>query len=107
MAHCPEIPARSPKNATTCILTPADVHYNRVDAVLASTPPPPRHAAHPEPFVRGLPTPSGPRCRLHQSAAPLPRDVLEHDSLPHVPLVVDPRLNPIQENQPTTDFDTH
>jgi transposase InsO family protein len=98
------------RHSGIAFLTPADVHYGRVDAVLAvhSAALAAAYAAHPERFVHGLPTPKRPPAAVYiNPPRPDPGAVLEHDGLPQVAPAVDPRLNPIKEILPTTDFNAH
>jgi len=91
------------RHSGIAFLTPADVHYNRIDAVLtdhaaALTA---AYAAHPERFVHGPPTPRRPPAVVYinppiQPPAP---DHREHDGLPHALPAVDP-YHRIEENDP-------
>lgn len=90
------------RHSGIAFLTPADVHYGRVDAVLAvhAAALTLAYAAHPERFVRGLPTPRRPPAvvYINQPLPPAP-DTAQHDGLPHVLPAADP--NPIKENDPS------
>ena len=98
------------RHSGIAFLTPADVHYGRVDAVLAvhAAALHAAFAAHPERFVRGLPTPRRPPAAVYiNPPRPPTRESLELDGLPQVAPAIDPRTNPNEEHPTKTEFDTH
>lgn len=91
------------RHSGIAFMTPADVHYGRIDAVLAdhAAALTAAYAAHPERFVHGPPTPRRPPAVVYinpptQPSAP---DHREHDGLPHALPAADP-FHPIEEKDP-------